>query len=96
MQLLVFQIMMEYISQRMQEMVSAANHDDRPKFGKLQILRNSEAFLEAIDHEHKDTTVFVHIYAPGGQGCDALNACLNTLAEVSAEEILSPNRYHYY
>ncbi|OQR80275.1 phosducin protein-like [Tropilaelaps mercedesae] len=75
------EMMLEYISQRMKEMVSAANHDDRPKFGKLQILRSSETFLDAIDHEHKDTTVFVHIYSPGGKGCDGLNACLNTLAE---------------
>ncbi|XP_022671625.1 phosducin-like protein [Varroa destructor] len=75
------EMMLEYISQRMQEMVSAASHGDRPKFGKLQILRSSEFFLDAIDHEHKETTVFVHIYGPGSKGCDALNACLNTLAE---------------
>lgn len=77
------QMMMEYIAERMQEMVRSATSDTRPRFGNLIILKNQHEFLDAIEGEHEETSVFIHIYANDGDGCcDNLNRCLQTLAEV--------------
>ncbi|NWS94392.1 PHOS protein, partial [Mionectes macconnelli] len=51
-----------------------------PKFGYLCELQNGEQFLEAVEKEHKTTTVIVHIYEDGVKGCDALNSSLTCLA----------------
>lgn len=51
-----------------------------PKFGFLCELQNGEQFLEAVEKEHKSTTVMVHIYEDGVKGCDALNSSLTCLA----------------
>ncbi|XP_025918779.1 phosducin [Apteryx rowi] len=51
-----------------------------PKYGYLCELQNGEQFLEAIEKEHKTTTVIVHIYEEGIKGCDALNNSLTCLA----------------
>lgn len=51
-----------------------------PKYGYLCELQNGEQFLEAIEKEHKTTTVIVHIYEDGIKGCDALNNSLTCLA----------------
>lgn len=69
----------------MQEMVSAEQNVQRPKFGNLVIIKTKEAFLDAIDREHKDTTIIIHLYTPFTAGCDTMNACFNTLAEVRKE-----------
>ena len=34
----------------------------RPQFGHLVALDTSEQFLSAVDQEHKDVTVIVHLY----------------------------------
>ena len=34
----------------------------RPQFGRLVALDSSEQFLDAVDQEHKDVTVIVHLY----------------------------------
>ena len=34
----------------------------RPQFGRLVALDTSEQFLSAVDQEHKDVTVIVHLY----------------------------------
>ena len=34
----------------------------RPQFGRLVALDTSEQFLDAVDQEHKDVTVIVHLY----------------------------------
>ncbi|KAF2984618.1 hypothetical protein EK904_003565 [Melospiza melodia maxima] len=51
-----------------------------PKFGFVCELQNGEQFLEAVEKEHKTTTVIVHIYEDGVKGCEALNSSLACLA----------------
>ncbi|NXH44588.1 PHOS protein, partial [Dicaeum eximium] len=51
-----------------------------PKFGFLCELQDGEQFLEAVEKEHKTTTVIVHIYEDGVKGCEALNSSLTCLA----------------
>ncbi|KAJ7403315.1 phosducin [Pitangus sulphuratus] len=51
-----------------------------PKFGHVCELQSGEQFLEAVEKEHKSTTVIVHIYEDGVKGCDALNSSLACLA----------------
>ncbi|KAM4641571.1 phosducin isoform 1-T2 [Discoglossus pictus] len=51
-----------------------------PKYGCLYDLKSGDEFLEAIEKEHKSTTVIVHIYSDDIKGCEALNSCLTCLA----------------
>nr|XP_055058377.1 phosducin a [Misgurnus anguillicaudatus] len=68
----------KYRKQCMQEMHERLSF--APKFDGVFELENGEAFLEAIEKEHRLTLVVVHIYDDGIKGCDALNNCLTCLA----------------
>ncbi|KAH7968707.1 hypothetical protein HPB52_010788 [Rhipicephalus sanguineus] len=69
----------EYMRKRMEEMMAEIN--SRPKFGHLSRLEDGQAFLDAVDREKSGVTVIVHIYAQGMPGCEAMNGCLQCLAE---------------
>ncbi|KAH6935303.1 hypothetical protein HPB50_005055 [Hyalomma asiaticum] len=69
----------EYMRKRMEEMMAEIN--SRPKFGRLVRLEDGQAFLDAVDREKSGVTVIVHIYAQGMPGCEAMNGCLQCLAE---------------
>nr|XP_037277997.1 phosducin-like protein [Rhipicephalus microplus] len=69
----------EYMRKRMEEMMAEINA--RPKFGHLSRLEDGQAFLDAVDREKAGVTVIVHIYAQGMPGCEAMNGCLQCLAE---------------
>lgn len=69
----------EYMRKRMEEMMAEINA--RPKFGHLVRLEDGQAFLDAVDREKSGVTVIVHIYAQGMPGCEAMNGCLQCLAE---------------
>lgn len=51
------------------------------KFGELISLNNKDEFLQAIDSEHKNVTVIVHVYEEKNRACKAMNTCLIQLAE---------------
>ncbi|XP_077495274.1 phosducin-like protein isoform X2 [Amblyomma americanum] len=69
----------EYMRRRMEEMM--AQISARPNFGQLVRLEDGQAFLDAVDKEKSGVTVIVHIYAQGIPGCEAMNGCLQCLAE---------------
>lgn len=69
----------EYMQKRMQEMMSHIN--GRPQFGKLICLKDGQEFLDAVDKERSGVTVIAHIYADGIPGCEAMNGCLQCLAQ---------------
>lgn len=69
----------EYMRRRMEEMM--AQISTRPTFGQLVRLEDGQAFLDAVDREKSGVTVIVHIYAQGIPGCEAMNGCLQCLAE---------------
>ncbi|XP_064487148.1 phosducin-like protein [Ornithodoros turicata] len=69
----------EYMRKRMEEMMTKTIA--KPKFGKLLRLKDGQEFLDAVDKEKKGVTVITHIYADGIQGCEAMNGCLQCLAE---------------
>ncbi|CAG0914127.1 unnamed protein product [Notodromas monacha] len=66
-----------YVKQRMQEMIS--RYECLPVFGEVLELKSGPEFLRAVDDEHKDVTVFVHLYDPGKRACAVLNNCLKGL-----------------
>ncbi|XP_069497486.1 phosducin isoform X2 [Ambystoma mexicanum] len=68
----------KYRKQCMQEMHQKLSFG--PKHGILFELRSGEEFLEAVEKEHRSTTVIVHIYDDSVKGCEALNSCLTCLA----------------
>ncbi|XP_069088100.1 phosducin [Pleurodeles waltl] len=68
----------KYRKQCMQEMHQKLSFG--PKYGYLFELKSGEEFLEAIEKEHKSTTVIVHIYDDSVKGCESLNSCLTCLA----------------
>ncbi|KAM6455700.1 phosducin [Liasis olivaceus] len=51
-----------------------------PKYGYLSELQDGKQFLEAVEKEHKTTTVIVHIYEDDIKDCEALNSSLTSLA----------------
>lgn len=68
----------KYRRQCMQEMHERLSFG--PKFDCVFELESSEAFLKAIEKEHRLTLIIVHIYEDAVEGCEALNHCLNSLA----------------
>ncbi|TRZ02404.1 hypothetical protein DNTS_034462 [Danionella cerebrum] len=68
----------KYRKQCMQEMHERLSFC--PKFEGVYDLDSGEAFLEVIEKEHHLTVVVVHIYKNGVQGCEALNNCMDCLA----------------
>ncbi|XP_039176551.1 phosducin isoform X1 [Crotalus tigris] len=51
-----------------------------PRHGYLSDLQDGKEFLEAVEKEHKATTVIVHIYEDDIKECEALNSSLTSLA----------------
>jgi thioredoxin-like negative regulator of GroEL len=49
-------------------------------FGDLIEVASGPDFLKAVDDEHKDVTVFIHLYEPDNRACATLNNCLRSLA----------------
>ncbi|XP_023660360.1 phosducin b isoform X2 [Paramormyrops kingsleyae] len=72
------QCLRKYRKQCMQEMHERLSFG--PRFERLYELESGEAFLDAIEKEHRLTVVVVHIYEDGVKGCETLNRCLTYLA----------------
>uniref|UniRef100_A0A670Z3J5 Phosducin n=1 Tax=Pseudonaja textilis TaxID=8673 RepID=A0A670Z3J5_PSETE len=51
-----------------------------PRHGYVSELQDGKEFLEAVEKEHKATTVIVHIYEDNIKECEALNSSLTNLA----------------
>lgn len=68
-----------YMAQRMREMMAKTNQTK--KFGNVVDLADGEAFLNQIDEEDKSVTVIIMIYEPGAEGCEAMNGCVECLAQ---------------
>ncbi len=69
----------EFQKRRMQEMLSMAGM--LPKFGEVITLKNGDEFLEAVDKEHKNVTVIIHIYEDKFTACKTMNKCIAKLAQ---------------
>ncbi|XP_078082701.1 phosducin-like protein [Mustelus asterias] len=68
----------QYRKQRMEEMrehLYSGKH-----FEEIYELDSSQAFLDTIDKEEKNTLIMVHIYEDDHPGCEAMNGCLICLA----------------
>ncbi|XP_048833485.1 phosducin b isoform X2 [Brienomyrus brachyistius] len=72
------QFLRKYRKQCMQEMHERLSFG--PRFERLYELESGEAFLDAIEKEHRLTVVVVHIYKDSIKGCETLNHCLTYLA----------------
>ncbi|XP_062872319.1 phosducin a isoform X2 [Trichomycterus rosablanca] len=72
------QCLRQYRKQCMQEMHERLSFG--PRFSAVSELESAEAFLEAVEKEHRLTLVIVHIYEDGVKGCEGLNGCLDCLA----------------
>lgn len=79
-ELLNDEFLLTYQKQRMQEMLQKSQHN--LKFGKLLYLSNGEEYLDAIDKEHKNVTIVIHIYEENVAACRAMNMCLSDLSKV--------------
>lgn len=51
-----------------------------PSFGAVIRLNNGPELLEAIDREHNEVTVLVHIYTRYSRSCKQVDKCLDELA----------------
>lgn len=71
--------LLNYQKQRMQEMLQQSQHN--LKFGGLVYLSNGEEYLDAIDKEHKNVKVVIHIYEENVAACRAMNTCLEELSK---------------
>lgn len=73
-------ILLEFQKRRMMEMFDKTT--GKPlSFGKVLSLLNGDEFLNAVDKEHKLTTVVIHIYENNVNACKAMNKCLETVAK---------------
>ncbi|GCB65564.1 phosducin-like protein [Scyliorhinus torazame] len=68
----------QYRKQRMEEMREHLYSGKR--FEEIFELGSSQAFLDTIDKEEKNTLIMVHIYEDDHPGCEAMNGCLICLA----------------
>lgn len=68
----------EYRQKRLEEIRKAV--ETTPKFGKVKELTKEE-FVEAIDSECAMVTVVIHVYEKGVVACEAMNRCLECLAQ---------------
>lgn len=73
------EILLEYQRKRMNEMIQMCTK--QKQFGKVWSLTNGNEFLEAIDNENKLVTIIIHIYEDNLPVCNAMNNCLDTLAQ---------------
>lgn len=69
-------ILKDYIAKRMSEAMSAS----KPTFGNLHHLRSGAELLDAIDKEHPNVMVIVHLYTKYSKSCANLNRCLGEIA----------------
>ncbi|KAF0293868.1 Phosducin-like protein [Amphibalanus amphitrite] len=54
----------------------------RPQFGRLVALHTAQQFLDAVDQEHQDVTVIVHLYDERTASCRTMNDCLATISRL--------------
>ena len=69
-----------YMQQRMQEMIERTQNTTK-KFGTVIPLVTGESFLAAVDQEDVKVTVMILVYEPRGPGCEAMQGCLDCLAQ---------------
>ncbi|XP_043914505.1 phosducin-like protein [Protopterus annectens] len=72
------EFLQQYRKQRMEEMRKQLS--SKKLFEKVYELASPEEFLNAVDKEHKSTTVMIHIYETDIPGCEALAGCMLCLA----------------
>ncbi|XP_061186512.1 phosducin-like protein [Saccostrea echinata] len=68
----------EYRQKRIEEMRLALQNI--PKFGKL-IEISSSNFVNEIDKEQPQVIIIIHLYEDDVEACEAMNGCLNCLAQ---------------
>lgn len=72
-------ILLQFQKRRMMEMFDKTG---KPlTFGKVISLLNGDEFLNAVDKEHKLTTIVIHIFENNVNACKAMNKCLETVAK---------------
>jgi len=69
----------EYVQKRMEEMLISSKK--LPMFGDVLHLESGDHFLHAVDKEHKDVTVIIHLYDERAAACDAMDGCMRCLAQ---------------
>ena len=69
-----------YMQQRMQEMIERTQNTTK-KFGTVTPLVTGESYLAAVDQEDVKVTVIILVYEPRGPGCEAMQGCLDCLAQ---------------
>lgn len=69
----------EYMQKRMEEMMKVVQN--QPRFCMLSKLKNGQEYLDAIEKENPNVTVIIHIYTDDIAGCEAMNGCLQCLAQ---------------
>ncbi|XP_023227436.1 phosducin-like protein isoform X2 [Centruroides sculpturatus] len=69
----------EYMQKRMEEMMKSVQN--KTKFNALYNLKNGQEYLEAIEKEKPTVTIVIHIYTADIPGCEAMNGCLQCLAQ---------------
>lgn len=78
-ELLSDDFLIQFQKKRMQEMLEMSGM--LRKFGELISLNNKDEFLQAVDAEHKNVTVVIHVYEEKFRACKTMNSCLNELAQ---------------
>lgn len=71
--------LIQFQKKRMQEMLEMSGM--LRKFGELISLSDKDEFLKAVDSEHKNVTVVIHVYEDKFRACKTMNTCLNELAQ---------------
>ncbi|KRT86491.1 Thioredoxin [Oryctes borbonicus] len=74
------EFLLAYQKQRMQEMLQQSQHNR--KFGNLIFLSNGQEYLDAIDKEHKNVTIVIHLYEENVTACRVMNTCLGKLSKI--------------
>jgi thiol-disulfide isomerase/thioredoxin len=78
-ELLDDEFLQEFQKKRMQEMLALSGM--LPKFGQVIHLKDCDEFLNAIDSENKNVTIFIHIYEDKFKACKTMNKCLDKIAQ---------------
>lgn len=71
--------LMEFQRRRMVEMMERTGQ--QPLFGRVQALTDGDRFLNAVDKEHRLTTIVVHVYEAHLPACRTMDGCLEQLAD---------------
>lgn len=72
-------VLMEFQRRRMVEMMERTGQ--QPLFGRVVALTDSVQFLDAVDKEHRLTTIVVHVHEPHLAACRTMDGCLEQLAD---------------